>query len=87
MSVALVDTIHAVLDVHDLMAPRLQRGAGEGTWILLTDAVRRGIDTRLGLDDTFYHPDGTLVLGTLLAVPVPWHELNCYLLPERATCQ
>jgi uncharacterized protein (DUF849 family) len=62
-AVALVDAIHAVLDLHDLSAPRLQHGDGEATWVLLTDAVRRGIDTRIGLEDTFYDPDGTLTVG------------------------
>jgi uncharacterized protein (DUF849 family) len=62
-AVALVDAIHSVLDLHGLVAPRLQHGDGEATWVLLTDAVRRGIDTRIGLEDTFYEPDGTLTAG------------------------
>ena len=28
--------------------------------MLLTDAVRRGIDTRIGLEDTIYEPNGEL---------------------------
>jgi uncharacterized protein (DUF849 family) len=62
-AVALVDAIHAVLDLHGLVAPRLQHGDGEATWVLLSDAVRRGIDTRIGLEDTLYDPDGTLTAG------------------------
>ena len=31
--------------------------------MLLSDAVRRGIDTRIGLEDTLYDPDGTLTAG------------------------
>ncbi|SDI75939.1 Uncharacterized conserved protein, DUF849 family [Frankineae bacterium MT45] len=51
-SVAVVDEIHAVLDRRRLGAPRLQHGEGDAAWILLEDAVARGIDTRIGLEDT-----------------------------------
>ena len=51
-AVALVDEIHAALDRLGLTAPRLQHGDGEATWVLLRDAIRRGIDTRIGLEDT-----------------------------------
>ena len=59
-AVAFVDDIHAVLDRSGLTAPRLQHGDGEATWVLLADAVRRGIDTRIGLEDTLHEPDGEL---------------------------
>lgn len=59
-AVALVDAIHRVLDDAGLTAPRLQHGDGEATWVLLSDAVRRGIDTRIGFEDTVYEPDGRL---------------------------
>jgi uncharacterized protein (DUF849 family) len=62
-AIALVDDIHAVLDQHRLAAPRLQHGDGEATWLLLADAVRRGIDTRIGLEDTLRQPDGFLTAG------------------------
>jgi uncharacterized protein (DUF849 family) len=67
-AVALVDDIHAVLDEHRLTAPRLQHGDGEATWVLLTDAVRRGIDTRIGFEDTRHEPDGTLTSGNAALV-------------------
>jgi uncharacterized protein (DUF849 family) len=67
-AVALVGDIHAVLDRHGLTAPRLQHGDGEATWVLLADAVRRGIDTRIGLEDTRYQPDGTLTAGNAALV-------------------
>ncbi len=54
----LVGDIHAALDRYRVRAPRLQRGDGESTWILVRDAVRRGIDTRVGLEDTLYMPNG-----------------------------
>lgn len=54
----IVSEIHDRLDSHGLRVPRLQHGDGEATWILLSDAVRRGVDTRIGFEDTFYGPDG-----------------------------
>jgi uncharacterized protein (DUF849 family) len=57
-AVPLVSAIHDVLDRADVRAPRLQHGDGEATWILIQDAVRRGIDTRVGFEDTLLLPDG-----------------------------
>jgi beta-keto acid cleavage enzyme len=54
----LVEDIHRALDRLGLTAPRLQHGNGEATWVLLTDAIRRGLDTRIGLEDTLYEPNG-----------------------------
>jgi uncharacterized protein (DUF849 family) len=62
-AVALVDEIHAALDRLRLTAPRLQHGDGEATWVLLRDAIRRGIDTRVGLEDTVAGPDGARTDG------------------------
>jgi uncharacterized protein (DUF849 family) len=58
-----VGAIHAALDGHGLTAPRLQHGDGEATWTLLADAVRRGLDTRVGLEDTLNMPDGRRTPG------------------------
>jgi uncharacterized protein (DUF849 family) len=58
-AVPTVDAIHRVLDQHDLAVPRLQHGDGEATWILVGDAAARGIDTRIGFEDTLLLPDGT----------------------------
>jgi uncharacterized protein (DUF849 family) len=55
----MVSEIHQILDRAGVKAPRLQHGDGELTWILIEDAVRRGLDTRVGLEDTVYLPDGT----------------------------
>lgn len=57
-AVPLVGAIHDVLNRADVRAPRLQHGDGEATWILIEDAVRRGIDTRVGFEDTLLLPDG-----------------------------
>jgi uncharacterized protein (DUF849 family) len=62
-AVALVDEIHMALDRLGLAAPRLQHGDGEATWVLLTDAIRRGIATRIGLEDTLFEPSGERTRG------------------------
>jgi uncharacterized protein (DUF849 family) len=38
------------------------------TWILIEDAVRRGLDTRVGLEDTLYLPDGSHAPGNAALV-------------------
>jgi uncharacterized protein (DUF849 family) len=62
-ALAVVTEIHDALDRLGLTAPRLQHGDGEATWILLEDAIRRGIDTRVGLEDTVDGPDGARAAG------------------------
>jgi uncharacterized protein (DUF849 family) len=57
-AIGIVDEIHAALDAAGIDAPRLQHGDGEATWVLLTDAIRRGIATRIGFEDTVLLPDG-----------------------------
>jgi uncharacterized protein (DUF849 family) len=69
-AVALVDEIHAALDRLSLTAARLQHGDGEATWILLRDAIRRGIDTGIGLEDTVDGPDGSRADGNEALVRV-----------------
>jgi 3-keto-5-aminohexanoate cleavage enzyme len=58
-AIPMVDAIHAILDRAGVTAPRLQHGDGELTWILIEDAVRRGLDTRVGFEDTLHLPDGS----------------------------
>jgi uncharacterized protein (DUF849 family) len=62
-ALAVVEAIHDALDRVGVSAPRLQHGDGEATWVLLRDATRRGIDTRIGLEDTQHEPDGTRTAG------------------------
>lgn len=57
-AVEVVNAIHAALDSNETYAPRLQHGDGGATWILLRDAVQRGLDTRIGLEDTVHLPNG-----------------------------
>jgi len=67
-AVALVDDIHRALDRLGLTAPRLQNGDGGATWVLLTDAIRRGLDTQIGLEDTLYEPNGERTTGNAAIV-------------------
>ncbi len=62
-ALGIVDDIHRALDRLGLAAPRLQHGDGAATWILLADAVRRGIDTRIGLEDTVAGPNDAQIAG------------------------
>jgi uncharacterized protein (DUF849 family) len=57
-ALAVADAIHAVLDRAGVPVPRLQHGQGATAWPLLEDAVRRGVDTRIGFEDTLLLPDG-----------------------------
>jgi uncharacterized protein (DUF849 family) len=57
-AVLLVGAIHDILDRAGVTARRLQHGDAEATWILIEDAVQRGIDTRVGFEDTLLLPDG-----------------------------
>jgi len=59
----LVEDIHRTLDRFGLGSPRLQHGDGEVTWVLLMDAVSRGLDTRIGLEDTLSGPNGERTVG------------------------
>jgi uncharacterized protein (DUF849 family) len=62
-AVTVVDAIHGALDRLGVAAPRLQHGDGEATWVLLRDAIDRGVDTRIGLEDTRLDPDGGRTAG------------------------
>lgn len=67
-AVGVVDNIHRALDRLGLTTPRLQHGDGEATWVLLSDAIRRGLDTRIGLEDTLYEPNGARTAGNAALV-------------------
>jgi uncharacterized protein (DUF849 family) len=51
-----LDEIVAILGDHP--APRLLHGHGAMAWDLVDEAVRRGYDTRIGLEDVTTLPDG-----------------------------
>ena len=62
-AIGLVNEIHGALDGLGLGAPRLQHGDGAAAWVLLGDAVRRGLDTRIGFEDTVHGPGGQQATG------------------------
>jgi uncharacterized protein (DUF849 family) len=62
-AVTLCADIHAALDQYGITVPRLQHADGAVTWAVLEDAFRRGIDTRIGLEDTLLNPDGSPTSG------------------------
>ena len=63
-ALAIVEEIHAALDAGPAAAiSRLQHGDGEAAWPLIADALARGIDTRVGLEDTQLGPDGKRTEG------------------------
>ena len=74
-AVGLVEDIHGALDELGLASPRLQHGDGRVTWVLLRDAVRRGLGTRVGLEDTLLDPDGERTTGNE-ALARAAHELG-----------
>ena len=65
---ALVAAIHDALDALGVDAPRLQHGDGAATWPLLDDARARGLDTRIGLEDTIHDRDGSITGGNAALV-------------------
>ena len=69
-ALGLVEEIHRALDRFGLTCPRLQHGDGEVAWVVLMDAVRRGLDTRIGLEDTLYGPEGERIMGNEALVRV-----------------
>lgn len=53
-----VGEIDAALDAAGVTAPRLYHGYGGATWGVVADALARGKDVRIGLEDVQTLPDG-----------------------------
>jgi uncharacterized protein (DUF849 family) len=58
-ALATVRQIEALLDVAAVRVPRLLHGEDATAWPLLEEALRRGYDVRIGLEDTLELPDGS----------------------------
>jgi uncharacterized protein (DUF849 family) len=69
-----VDAIHRALDRIGRVTPRLQHGDGPVAWVVLDDAIRRGIDTRIGFEDTLWLPDGTPASSNMALVEAAIHQ-------------
>ncbi|HYY43582.1 MAG TPA: 3-keto-5-aminohexanoate cleavage protein [Actinomycetota bacterium] len=64
------NAIHGALDALGMAAPRLQHGHGDAAWVVLRDAIRRGVDTRIGLEDTVKELTGRMTTGNEALVRV-----------------
>jgi uncharacterized protein (DUF849 family) len=53
-----VHAIEHALDEARIEVPRLQHGDGDATWVLVENAIARGLGTRVGFEDTFFLPNG-----------------------------
>jgi uncharacterized protein (DUF849 family) len=51
----------------------LQHGDGEATWILIEDAARNGLDTRVGLEDTLEDMNEALVRRAMSFIRAAGH--------------
>jgi hypothetical protein len=64
------DPDEAVANAHRMLAllpskrpPVLLHAEGPAVWVVLREAVKLGLDTRVGLEDTRVMPDGTMAAG------------------------
>jgi uncharacterized protein (DUF849 family) len=55
--------LHHALDRLGIVHPRLQHSDGAQAWFAVRDALRRGWDTRVGLEDTLRTPRGRITTG------------------------
>ncbi|WP_341864932.1 3-keto-5-aminohexanoate cleavage protein [Micromonospora chersina] len=60
VDVALADAAAILAALPTDPPPVLLHGEGPATWPVLAEAVRRGLDTRIGLEDTLVLPDGSV---------------------------
>ena len=58
LAIATGGAIHAVLDRHGILLPRLLHGEGPAAWPVLEAAVAHGDDIRAGFEDMLLLPDG-----------------------------
>ena len=61
--VAVADDLLAMVNAAGSPAPVLLHGLDESCWPLLEHAGVRGVQTRIGLEDTLALPDGTIAAG------------------------
>lgn len=57
--------IENVLDRHNITIKRLLHGFNSVSWDMLREAKKRGYDSRIGMEDTIYLEDGTMVKSNL----------------------
>ncbi|WP_406285620.1 3-keto-5-aminohexanoate cleavage protein [Embleya sp. NBC_00896] len=69
-ALAEANRIQAVLDRHGVAVPRLLHAANASAWPVLDAAIAAGLDTRIGLEDTLYDPQGRKVAGNATLVRI-----------------
>jgi uncharacterized protein (DUF849 family) len=62
-ALATVADVEDELDAARVAEPRLHHGYGRATWTVISKAVARGRDIRIGLEDTLELADGTPAEG------------------------
>jgi uncharacterized protein (DUF849 family) len=67
-ALATARAIGAVLDEAGITLPRLVHGEGGPVWAVLDDAAARGLDIRIGLEDTLTGRSGKLAAGNAALV-------------------
>lgn len=60
-----INEIEDVLNKNDINIPRLLHGFNSISWDILREAKRRGYDSRIGMEDTIYLENGTIVKSNL----------------------
>jgi len=68
--------IIAVLDHAGVDRPRLLHGVDAGAWGMVRNAIERGCDTRVGLEDMLHLPDGTLAPNNATLVAAATHMIR-----------
>jgi uncharacterized protein (DUF849 family) len=73
-ALATAHAIDALLDAAGITTPRLLHSSEQPTWPLLDEALRRGYDTRIGLEDTLVLPDGRPARDNAQLVATAWER-------------
>lgn len=64
-AVKTINEIEEILNLSKVNIPRLLHGFNSVSWYILREAKRRGYDSRIGMEDTIYLEDGTMVKSNL----------------------
>ncbi len=71
--------ILSLLDKYGIFLPRFLHGDGENTWAVLHEARTQGLGMRIGFEDTYRFPDGSLapdnaaLVQAALGIGHPYH--------------
>lgn len=71
-----INEIEEVLNNHNVKIPRLLHGFNSVSWEILKEAKKRGYDSRIGMEDTIYLENGTMVKSNLELIQYAKKLLN-----------